>query len=53
MTPDQAADREERMAIMIHDGGCHPNFAEKYCNSKPEIYGVREENLKQEGLFNR
>ena len=39
MTEDQALDREERVAIMMVDGGLTERQAHEYCNRKAEIYG--------------
>ena len=51
MTEAQRIAREERVAIMIHDGGCHENYAQKYCDKWPDVYGIRPVVATQEGLW--
>jgi hypothetical protein len=44
MTSDQKEAREERVAIMTVEGMSEKD-AVKYCNSKPELYGVVDANV--------
>lgn len=43
--------KKERIAIMIHDGGCTEQGAEAYCRGRPDLYGVAEEEESQDKLF--
>ena len=45
MSEEQAMDREERVAIMVHCGGVTERQAQEYCNSKQEIYGYVKQEL--------
>lgn len=42
MSEDEAANREERVAIMVVDGGISEAEAQAYCDTRPELYGIRE-----------
>jgi hypothetical protein len=42
MTPSQEVTREERLAIMMFDAGCSENYAQRYCDLNPEMYGTRD-----------
>ena len=51
MTEAQRIDRIEREGIMIHDGGCSEPEAIQYCDSRPDIYGIRDVELMQDMLI--
>lgn len=51
MNPVQAMDRAERVAIMVVCGNMTEEQAEAYCNTKPDVYGLKIQDEKQEGLF--
>jgi hypothetical protein len=42
MTPEQAALRSERVALMVIDGGCTEEESQLYCDKYPIPYGVRD-----------
>jgi|GEM_PF-4012535 len=48
ITPDQQEARAERVAIMVHEGKQDEETAEAYCDSRPETYGRRHKEEKQE-----
>ncbi len=50
MTPDQAENRFERVAIMMVEGMSEED-AERYCDTRPDLYGIRDYTEKQEGMF--
>lgn len=50
MTPEQAEAREERIAIMTVEGMSEDD-AQKYCDSDPAQYGIRDYSEKQEVMF--
>ena len=43
--------REERVAIMVIDGGCVLAEAEAYCDRYPHLYGIRDVEIQQEVLW--
>ena len=43
--------REERVAIMVVDGGCTADEAERYCDAHPQLYGIRDVESGQQSLF--
>lgn len=51
MTPEQRESREERVAIMMYDGGCTEAEAQLFCNHRPDLYGWVDIEEKQERLF--
>ena len=51
MTTAQSELRAERIAIMVIDGGLTENAAEEYCDSKPQLYGIRDRTERQDKLF--
>lgn len=51
MTKEQEENRIERIAIMMFCGGQTREAADKYCDSKPWLYGIRKENIIQEDLI--
>ena len=50
MTPDEAESREERVAIMTAEG-MPEEEAQAYCDTKPWLHGVREQEEKQQQLI--
>lgn len=39
----QAENRAERVAIMVCDGKQTEEAAQQYCDTRPELYGIRED----------
>ena len=50
MTPAQESLRDERIAIMVHDGGQTEAAAEAYCNSLPATFGIVARPEQQDSL---
>lgn len=50
MTEAQKELRAERIAIMVESGSTIER-AEELCDRQPEIYGIRAQDLTQEGFF--
>ena len=48
MNPDQIEARAERVAIMVHEGKQDEETAEAYCDGKPELFGRRHKEEKQD-----
>lgn len=51
MNPEQAMNREERVAIMTICGNQTEEVAQAYCDTKPDVYGIRDFEETQGGLF--
>lgn len=51
MTPDQIEARDERVAIMVHCGKQSAAVAEAFCDTMPELYGIRDLGIHQVDLF--
>lgn len=51
MTPDQAENREHRVAYMIQDGDVTEEEAHAHCDKYPAEYGIREQILTQQDIF--
>lgn len=47
MTPEQEELRAERIAIMVIEGSTESQ-AIAFCDSRPELYGIKAEEVKQE-----
>lgn len=51
MTPIQEENRAERVAIMTADGEITEGQAHEYCDTRPEVYGLRSKEYKQPVLM--
>lgn len=51
MTPDQTESRDERVAIMTVCGKCSVAAADAFCDTMPELYGIRDLGAHQVDLF--
>lgn len=47
MTEDQALHRDERVALMMESGSSEDE-AQRYCDTRPELYGIRERGVEQQ-----
>lgn len=50
MTPEQEAMRQEREAIMLPEGATPEEITECF-RSRPDLYGIEEQKLQQDLLF--
>ena len=51
MTPDQAENRDHRVAYMTQDGDVTEEEAHAHCDTLPHEYGRREHVLTQQDIF--
>jgi len=51
MTDDQAENRYERVAYIIQDGEISIADAENYCDTRPNLYGIRPQAEIQQELI--
>lgn len=51
MNPSQEMTRAERVAIMVVCGNASEDEAQRFCDQHPDLYGLREKNEQQDGLF--
>lgn len=51
MSESQILDRDERVAIMVTMGGVTEEEAHRFCDSRPDMYGIREVTERQNDLF--